>query len=321
MREVVAGSLAFAERFDLGAGDAERTAKYGSTAAVLQCHFFPIGLAEAAVQPLADFSAWAYAAEDAMQPGIGALDVTRMACRYYGILNNPDWCAPAGDNLEEALRDCLMRLRPTVTDYAYRWFTQWEASWIKGLLWESTLLAGGEVLGVADFLPVRIAAVGVYGTYAYHGCFERAQPWLWSAPLARAASECGILVAGLDNDRYSYFKESQLKPGTSYSLFECFRVDDPTLTVRDSLAAGVSLRDALLGRYLQLRERILASGTEQEKLLVAAVDLTIAGNVRMGLTTLRYAAPQLSQARIVDEAPPAPDAPPPYPAVAWYWNV
>lgn len=191
------------------------------------------------------------------------------------------------------------------------------------MTWETALRERGEKLGVNAYLAMRIGPVGTYAALGYLDAAAGIEPpeAELRAPKALAASEAGIFAAGLDNDRYSLLKESA-PDKAGYNLFNAFQHDHPELSPAQAVERAVGLRNRMMAVYLRLREQIIPGASEQLTRYFEALDLVIAGNIAFGTRTLRYFAPDALPDVHITRTPPSdlPAGPPPYPAIAWWWD-
>ncbi|GGT84680.1 hypothetical protein [Streptomyces violascens] len=138
-----------------------------------------------------------------------------------------------------------------------------------------------------------------------------------------AASEAGFLVAAIDNDRYSYFKEQALGQ-RKYNLASALQADDPTLNSHDAWEQAIVIRDRILALYLLLRDKALETADPEMRRYFTGIDLSVAGNMPFSRTALRYLDPEAAGAvRATTERPAhaSSGAVPAYPLVTRWADV
>lgn len=324
--EIAARCLAWSQQYDLGDGDRHKTMMYGYAGAGVSSTFFPNATGELA-QALADYSAWAFRANDIIVPDLTA-PMARQAANTVGrwnrIIRSLDpFPFTTQHPHEAALRDTFLRLRDTMTPIQYHRFAALQIGGLWEMVWNASLRESGKELTVNDYLALRIGDAGGYAVIGYIDasqgieCPEHER----STALVQAALEAGMYVAALDNDRYSYVKESG-SAQTTYSILDAMRHDHPDFSAQQITDACVALRDAILHTYLQLRERVLAAASTELRRYFDGIDLMISGNIHFGTTSIRYFAPGAAPAvQILRRAPaPPPPGPLPYPTLAWWWK-
>jgi len=320
-------TLAWSQRFDLGAGDDAATYKYGVAGTYTVAHLFPHATGELA-QVLSDYSAWAFTVNDFVVPehpgSVRMCDVVHAVCRLVRIFRSPDsWPAEQMSMRERALQDTLWRLRPRVTDVQYDRFVSGMFRWLHDMLWETALRERGERLNCNDYLAMRLGTSGMYATLAYLDAVEGTEITAreHADPLFRATIEAGLYTATLDNDRYSYFKESgpALK---KCNLFDALMLEHPGWSEQQAMTEGVAIRDAMAHLYMRLRDQILPAASEDLRRFLAGVDRVVSGNVTFGTTCVRYFNPDVlpTVQRTATPCQHMPEGPLPYPTISWWWE-
>ncbi|WP_406320001.1 hypothetical protein [Streptomyces sp. NBC_00519] len=320
-----ANSAAWARKFDLGRGDPSLSALYGAGGATLITHVFPHATTDPDLaQALVDYSGWAFMADDFIVPDPDArADVLHAVYRWARtILSARSW-ENRGTHLDDALRNTLERLRACMSDVQYERFTTTQASWLHAMLWERALRERGTALTVNDYLAVRIGAVGVHATPGYLDAVEGTELTAqeWSSPLVKAATEAGLFAAALDNDRYSFCKESDLTQ-INYNLFGALQHEHPDWTLAQAMREGITIRDTMLALYLRLREQILPTASPDLRKYLTGVERVISGDITFGTTCMRYFAPEATPdiRRTLTRPAQLSDEPLPYPTIAWWWE-
>ncbi|QIP84232.1 hypothetical protein GLX30_09545 [Streptomyces sp. Tu 2975] len=320
-----ANSAAWAQKFDLGLGDANLASLYGAGGASLITHAFPHATTDPDLaQALADYSAWAFMTDDFIVPDPNArADILHTVYRWAHTMQVPRSWESQGTHLDDALRNVLERLRACMSDVQYERFTTAQAGWLHAMLWERALRERGTALTVNDYLAVRIGAVGVHATLGYLDAVEGTEITAqeWSSPPVKAAVEASLFAAALDNDRYSFCKESDLAQ-VNYNLFGALQHEHPDWTLAQAMIEGIAIRDTMLALYLRLREQILPTASPDLRKYLTGVERVVSGDITFGTTCMRYFAPEAAPHIQRTFTPPAhlSDEPLPYPTIAWWWE-
>jgi hypothetical protein len=323
--DLTAQSAAWAQKVGLGGQDPDRAAVYGNVGALMMAHFFPHTTGRLQ-QALADYSAWAWAAKDAIDPAAAArtCDVVHFANRMARLTRSPHSWAGTSTPLEDAFTDVITRIRACTSDLQFAWFMRGQEIWLHQLLWENALRERGAPPTVNEYLAMRIGAVGIYSTHGYLPCTENIEPPAreLATPLVQATAEAGLLASALDNDRYSSIRDAIVDPAV-HSLPAAIRADQPDLTAAQAMQAAVSIRDQILALYLRLRDRVLATASPALRQFFTGIELVIAGNYVLGATALRYLNPAATGTYQRTTTPPTTvdsGQPLPYPTIVWWWQ-
>lgn len=319
------GTLSWAEKFDLGQGDTQATTLYALTGAKFMAHVYPHANGNLA-QALSDYSAWGFAANDQavpVDPTIRTCDVLHTLFRWVRTMRSPDSWVADGDSFSAALRDTFLRLRDCMTPVQMHRFTTGQTSWLPDQAWETSLRERGVALTVNEYLAMRIGAGGAYAATSYIDAVEgiEVSDQELASPIARAAAEAGMMAGLLDNDRYSFGKESrpQFK---KYNIFDAIRYEHPDLSLQQAMLDGIAIRDRLLILYIRLCNQFLQCASKELRQYFIGVDRIISGNITYGTTALRYLNPASASTIQRTEEPPAglPTTPLQYPTIAWWWD-
>jgi len=312
----------WAKHFDLGEGDAERTATFALTGAVFAAHVYPHARGEVA-QALADYDAWAWAANDFVGSDTDFCEIVVALGRWERIVRSPGSWPDSSRPLDAALADAFARLRELLTPVQWQRLTAGQSQWLYPMCWEAALRESGVPLGVDNYLAMRLSASGAgYAAPAYLDATEGIElsEREWANPVLRAAAEAGMLVGTLDNDRYSYFRERDLAV-KKHNLFDALRVDDPSLSFAQAVNKAVALRDRIMCLYLGLREQLLLTASDDVRRYVAGLDTVISGNMNFAAKAARYLLPEMPhEVRSTDVPCDDSMAPPDLPTIAWWWD-
>lgn len=318
---MLTGTLAWAERLDLGAGDPRLTKMLAVTGAVFTSHVYPHARGEIG-QAFSDYSAWGWVGNEIAVSGRPARDVLALLGRWERILRSPNSWPEAIDPQEAALRDVLLRLRKLLTPVQWERFAAGQGQWLYQSAWEISLREQGVALSVNDYLATRIGAGAAYAAAAFVDAVEGIElsEREWAHPTVRAAAEASMLASVLDNDRYSYLHERRELSGKS-DLFDVIRSKHPDLTLEEAVTEAVAIRDRIATLYLRLRDDILTWAGDDLHRYMTGLDRIISGNINFGSTAVRYLLPDSPHAVTRSDQPSDPRTDPlPYPTIAWWWE-
>jgi Terpene synthase family 2, C-terminal metal binding len=313
-------TLAWARRFDLAEGDANRTDMCAATGTALATHMTPHARGDLA-QALSDYNAWAWAVNERSDE---ATDTGRFVAelgRWERIMRSPGSWPKATAPLEASVADVFGRMRRLVSPVQWQRFVIGQGTWLYHVAWEVSLRGHGP-LPVNDYLAMRIGAVGTYAAASYVDAVEGIElsEQEWARPLVRAAAEAGIMVGALDNDRYSNLRERHL-PVTKPNAMQAVAHEHPDWTHAEVVEEVVAIRDRIMVLYLALRERILADASADLQRYVTGLDLFISGNINLAATASRYLlAGTEHHPGLVPEPSDDRLEPLPIPTFAWWWE-
>ncbi len=149
------------------------------------------------------------------------------------------------------------------------------------------------------------------------------------SPTVCALTEMAILVAGLDNDRHSFAKESSRRQAEQNIFTVLMQQDGSSLD--QALEDAIALRDRILCRFLALRDRALPRASSELHRYLTDLGHGIRGNIEWGLRVPRYLSLNSAAAGPGEVDPPADipwadrpaeagQEPPPLPSIAWWWD-
>ncbi|WP_433755675.1 terpene synthase family protein [Nocardia sp. CA-135398] len=255
-------------------------------------YFTPHARGELA-RALSKYNVCAWLANEMVQQIRDPAQFGAMAARWARIMEEPRTCPPDGLPMDLALAEAFSHIRSLLTPAKWQHFSSAQSHWMHGLAWENCLHAVKD-LTVHDYLSFRYVMSGCYAAAAFAYAVPEQNPSLeeWAHPKVRAAADAAMMVDALDNDRYSYLKESIVETDKK-TIFAALRHDDPGLSPEDAIIRGVRLRDRILTLYLTLRSELLPDASEGLAAYLTGLDLIIAGNLvfcaDMGL---RYGLPE-----------------------------
>ena len=151
------GTLSWAEKFDLGQGDAQATTFYALTGAKFMSHVYPHVNGNLA-QALSDYNSWAFAANDQVvptDPTIRTRDVLHTIFRWVWTMRSPNSWIADDNNFSAAPPDIFSRLHDCMTPLQMHRFTTGQTSWLLDQSWETSLRERGAALTVNEYLAMR----------------------------------------------------------------------------------------------------------------------------------------------------------------------
>ncbi|MBV6695605.1 hypothetical protein KV557_00500 [Kitasatospora aureofaciens] len=314
-------TLAWAQQFDLGEGDAWQTTMLALTGATLTAHIFPHATGELG-QALSDYNAWGWIPNELSGSGRPVRDFLASMGRWERTFRSPHSWPDATAPADIALREVCLRLRSLMTPIQWERFAAGQCLWLYQMTWEASLLGQGAALSVNDYLAMRIGSVGAYAAASYIDATEGIElsERQWARPAVRAAAEASMLAGGLDNDRYSYLRERDLAV-KKHNLFDAIRHDHPDHTFEQAVTDAIAIRDRMMTLYLQLRENLLAEDDDDLRRYLTGLDRITSGNINFAMTCARYLLPDSPHTVTRVDKPSDPSTGPlPYPTIAWWWD-
>lgn len=329
-------ALAWIDRSGLCRSDAERARFAGTRSAHFYARFAP----SADLDRLWITSCWVYwgfAFDDARcDEGPYAADPAAFAGMAFSVqraleVPGPLHCA---DPYAAALHEIGELFRAVAGPVQNRRFHHAHRAWLTGVQWQIGNRATGRMPDLDDYLTMRLHSAGGEPTYAMleiaNGLDVPDREM--DSPAVCALTEMAILVAALDNDRHSYNKETGRRQ-TEQNIVNVLMTRH-RYTLPQAVDEAIALRDAVLERFLVLRDRITPRAGTALRHYLTDLGHGIRGNIEWGLRVPRYHAPDgtanASRARI-----PAQTAtghwtdnplrtsgqdPRRLPSIAWWWN-
>src|SRR5690606_26017372 len=164
-------------------------------------------------------------------------------------------------------------------------------SFISGLCWESSLRNSGHVPNLNIFCAMRTANGGMYMANAMAQCVNNIDLTVdeQTDTMLQVITKCILFVLVLDNDIYSYKKES-LSNLSYTNIISVFRALKPDEDEESLVKSAVELRNQCLLCYLALREKYPYM-TDKMSLYFKGLEDIISGNLVFGYTNDRYKIP------------------------------
>ncbi|MGP2439198.1 terpene synthase family protein [Streptomyces sp. JW3] len=279
---------------------------------------------------------WGFAFDDARcDEGPLATDPAAFATMAYSVQRALETPGPlhCADPYAAALHEIGELFRAAAGPVQNRRFEQAHRGWLTGVQWQIGNRATGRMPDLDAYLTMRLHSAGGEPTYAMleiaNGLDVPDREM--DSPAVRALTEMAILVASLDNDRHSYTKETEHCP-TEQNAVNVFQVHHGC-SLRQARDETIALRDAVLERFLVLRDRVTPRAGASLRHYLTDLGHGIRGNIEWALRVPRYHAPdgtartapahipaQASADHWADAPRSGSHDPRRLPSVAWWWS-
>ncbi|MFF8874554.1 terpene synthase family protein [Streptomyces massasporeus] len=146
----------------------------------------------------------------------------------------------------------------------------------------------------------------------------------WQSPAVLACLESAGMVGALDNDLFSYRKES-VHDLNLINVLQTTR----GLSVQDAVDETMKVRDRVMRLFLRLREELLVGAPVPQRYVLEQLGQAMRGHVEWGLTAPRHTAGSSNGAAArgaslsgcwADSPSTADTDPLPYPSISWWWD-
>jgi hypothetical protein len=317
--EIERTTLAWVESMPLAREERARVARTNS--AEFFSRFAPAGIA-ANVGIAARWVYWGFAFDDARCDS-GALserpaEFAALAGTIQRCLEEPR--PVIGDDPYAAcLHDIAESFRRIATPVQVRRFAEAHRRWLAAVCWQVGNRARRHMPDLDEYLAMRLGSCGGPPTFAMLEIANGAEVPCreMDVPAVRALTEMACLVAGWDNDLHSYLKE---RAGDEDEQNVVTVLAHTGRSVPDAVAAAFGIRDAVLDRFLQLRDRLRRRAGTELRAYLDGLGHGIRGNIDWALRTPRYALAEQDTAAVEWRETPAPSPVPPPPSIAWWWD-
>lgn len=194
----------------------------------------------------------------------------------------------AGEQFAASLHDLGERFRALTGPVQNRRFHNAHRAWLTGVQWQVGNRARRRMPGLDEYLTMRLHSAGGEPTFAMLEIADGMEvPGReMDSPAVCALTEAAILVAALDNDRHSLAKEES-RSHTDQNIFTVLTEHEGLSSPRARHEA-IALRDGVLCRFLELREKVLPRAGRELRRYLSGLALGIRGNIEWGLRTPRY---------------------------------
>ncbi|MFI6099228.1 hypothetical protein ACIA8G_27055 [Lentzea sp. NPDC051213] len=136
-------------------------------------------------------------------------------------------------------------------------------------------------------------------------------------PAVMALTEMACSLVGWDNDIASYYKEHK-RSGDRINLVDVIANQNGT-TPADALPSVIALRDAVLARFLELRDDVETLVGPDTRRYIGGLSAWIRGNLDWSANTARYRRPDGPTVAVVDELEHGLQEYLRPPGIAWWW--
>ncbi|MBT2422740.1 glutamate dehydrogenase [Streptomyces sp. ISL-22] len=326
-------ALAWADRSGLCRTDAERARFVGTRSADFYARFAPHADLER-LWVAACWVYWGFAFDDARcDEGPFATDPAAFAAMAFtvqralevpGLPHPTDPYADALHEIGELFRACAGPVQNRRFHHAHR-------AWLTGVQWQIGNRATGHMPDLDEYLAMRLHSAGGEPTYAMleiaNGLDVPEREM--DSPAVCALTEMAILVAALDNDRHSHAKEA-CRRQTGQNIFSVLMAHHG-YSLSQAVDEAIALRDAVLVRFLGLRDLITPRASAPLRHYLADLGHGIRGNIEWGLHVPRYLTRTDPAPRLRIPAQTAPghwtdlprtgeQDPRRLPSIAWWWK-
>jgi hypothetical protein len=334
VRDVEEASADWAMRIGLCRTDAQLARWRGTHSAAFYAGMTPDGILDR-LQVAADWVYWGFSFDDhRCDEGSNAVDPTRfvpVASRLLRILETQEAMLCGEDPYLLGLCDLARRYRQLGTAVqARRWVTAHHL-WLFGVIQQNTHRAHGGPASVDDYIATRIHDCGGPPTQSMYEFVNGAEiPGSeMDSPPIRAITELFWLIAALDNDRVSRYKEI-LGQGDAYNLVDVIARCE-NRCIHDAAEQMIAYRDRLMCLFLRLRDQLTQNASAPLRTYLQALGHGIRSNIDWSLTVPRYktlyaedGVTRTGQITLVSHCVEQPTdeslEPPPWPSVAWWWT-
>jgi hypothetical protein len=286
-------------------------------------------------QAAADWVYWGFYFDDAhCDEGDNATLPNRFTLlmgRLQRMLETGDERLCGGDRYLLGLCDLAHRYQKLATPTQYeRWLTA-HRRWLFGVVQQITCRSLGRPLTLDDYLLIRLSDCGGLPTQAMFEFANTAEiPGReFDSPAVRAITELFCLIAALDNDRTSRYKEVRGQHG-HYNAVDVL-VHELSVPEPEAEATLIRLRDRMMVLLLRMREWLSRTASEPLGLYLEALGHGIRSNIDWSLRTPRYAVdasgdkrPDGARMRLrshcTDRPTDSRPEPPPLSSVASWWS-
>jgi hypothetical protein len=279
---------------------------------------------------------WGFAFDDARcDEGPLAADPAAFATMAFSVqraLEVPGRL-PCADPYAAAVHEIGELFRAAAGPVPNRRFQQAHRAWLTGVQWQIGNRALSRMPGLDDYLGMRLYAAGGGPTYAMleiaNGIHVPDREM--DSPAVRALTEMAMMVASLDNDHHSHLRETGRRQ-TGQNIVNVLMAHH-RCSRRRAVDDAVALRDAVLERFLCLREQITPRASGPLRHYLTDLGHGIRGNIEWGLRVPRYLSPDgiapTGRARLPAQAPDGHWTDTPrtgrqdprrLPSIAWWWN-
>jgi hypothetical protein len=256
--------------------------------------------------------------------------------RLVRTLETPDACVIGPDNPFHApVRDLARRLRALSTPTRIRRLVDAHRAWFSGVAWQIAMRPHMNSITLNDHLFTRLLHSAALPTLTWLQIVENDEipDEVIHAPLMSAVTEMAGTIAAIDNDLFSYGKELWLS--RQHGAYCDYLVGNTIHTMMaskglkqdEAMIQCVELRDCILDRFIQVRDKILASADPPLARYLQNLTCLVRGNCEFHQVEGRYTNPDGEHRQAIrfclskSDRPSATGAPPGLTAIDWWWEV
>jgi hypothetical protein len=334
VREVEHASADWALQIGLCRTDAQLARWRGTHSAAFYAGMTPHGIVER-LQVAADWVYWGFSFDDhRCDEGSNAIDPTRLvpvASRLLRILETQDAALCGEDPYLLGLCDLSRRYRELGTAVQERRWVTAHHLWLFGVIQQNTHRARGGPTTVDGYITTRLHDCGGPPTQAMYEFVNGAEiPGSeMDSPPVRAITELFWLIAALDNDRVSRYKEI-LGQDDAYNMVDVIARCE-NCCMHDAAEQMIAYRDRLMCLFLRLRDQLTHNASAPLRTYLQSLGHGIRSNIDWSLTVPRYntlyaedGVTQTGQIAFASHCVGQPTderlEPLPWPSVAWWWT-
>jgi hypothetical protein len=320
VREIEAAAVEWLDRVRLHRTERERARLLGTNSAEFYARFAPCGVASSILTAVL-WVYWGFALDDAQcDSGPCSADPPAFLRLTGQVQRAVEVTVPPVEPYAAAPRDIAARMRAQATDTVFRRFVEAHRQWLYCVAWQGGNRATGRMPTVEEYLTMRLGSAGGLPTIELlevaNGIEVPSREM--DSPAVRALTEMTHLIASLDNDLHSFRKELA-ENETAQNIISVLHHHDG-LGLAAALDAAVSIRDRTMLRFLELRDRVRATASEELRTYLDGLGHGIRGNIDWAAGVPRYLPGGPLRIEISDEPYDTNSDPLPYPAVSWWWD-
>ncbi|BCL26683.1 hypothetical protein GCM10017557_15420 [Streptomyces aurantiacus] len=237
--------------------------------------------------------------------------------------------AEPADRYARALQDVMRRFRSFAPPTQVTRFVHAHRAWLSGVAWQIGNQAAGRMPALDEFLALRLLSAGGHPTFALLELATGAEvpDREMNRPAVLALTEMAIMVASLDNDRYSLHKEL-IRGHTDQNIYTVLMAGR-SLSLQQAVDEANKLRDRILRRFLELHDVVRPTAGADLSVYLQGLRHGIRGNNEWGQRVPRYLSlghwpdewEDLSPAWAEEPSDLRPGPVEGAPSIAWWWDA
>ncbi|MFI5735079.1 terpene synthase family protein [Kribbella sp. NPDC051587] len=260
---------------------------------------------------------------------------SRAAARLVRLLEVPDSELLAdNDPFLAPWRDVARRFNATATPaQRHRWIDG-HRSMLTAVTWERVYVVSNEIPTLNEYASIRMHTIGVGPVRAaieFTRCIDVPDEEMYS-PVVQAINEAWGLLAGWDNDLFSYSRHRMLNGGREPVLnLVGLLILTHGYSLQDAFLHAVELRNRVMRLIVRLRAQIMPLASPDLRAYLTGVVCAIRGSLDWynqrqveGSSSVDGldSAPDLElTVQLTDISAPDADKPIDMPAIAWWWDL